>query len=139
MIGYEYEFLVREGDKPLTKATFLKFHEELKRRGWEQKYDHDTNGLLGSYDKDGVFVITDNGICNMEIELPPTETIAESHRRLTTLLEELQTMYKDLGASIVGVSVFPGPSDFDHTGCADHCTASRVTAKSFIYYHVPKR
>ncbi|HEY4508056.1 MAG TPA: hypothetical protein VJJ55_00170 [Candidatus Paceibacterota bacterium] len=32
MIGYEYEFLVREGDTPLTKATFLKFHEELKKR-----------------------------------------------------------------------------------------------------------
>lgn len=37
MIGYEFELLVREGDFPLSKPTFKKFHAELARRGWKTK------------------------------------------------------------------------------------------------------
>ena len=138
MIGYEFEFLVREGDIPLTRSTFLKFHEELKKRGWKNKFDPDTKGLLGSH-KDGIAVVTDDGINNMEIEMPPTETIAESHARLEKLLEELQSIYKSLGASIVGIGVFPGPIDLKLIDYKSWIITSRICQKSFIHNVVPKR
>ncbi len=138
MIGYEFEFLVREGDIPLTKATFLRFHKELKKRGWKQKFDSDTNDLAGSY-KDDTSIITDNGICNLELNMPPTETVIESHKKIILLLKELQGIYKTLGASIVGVGVFPGPADFDHAHCKEYCTASRICAKGAMRYCVTQR
>ncbi len=138
MIGYEYEFLVREGDKPLTKATFLKFHEELELRGWKPVTDPDTKGLLGS-EKDGCVAVTDDGLNNMEIEMPPTKTAIESHERLLALLEEFQPMYRKLGASLIGTSVFPGPIDL-HLIKKEHGTVTNRTAsKSFIYYIAPHR
>lgn len=138
MIGYEYEFQVREGDKPLTKATFLKFHEELKKRGYGPVIDPDTKGVLGSV-KNGVTVVTDDGVNNMEIEMPPTETVVESHTRLATLLDELQRVYATLDASIIGTSVFPGPIDLQLRNEIHGTVTSRHCSKSFIYYVAPYR
>lgn len=138
MVGYELEFLVREDNMPLTKRTFLKFHEELRKRGWKQKFDPDTRELLGSQNGN-LFVTTDDGVNNMEIPFPPTETLGESHERASKILAELQEIYKTLGASMVGVGVFPGPADFDAKDCTQKCTASRICGKSFIQYVVPKR
>lgn len=138
MIGYEYEFQVREGDKPLTKATFLKFHDALQKQGWSALFDPDTKGLLGS-ERDGMTVVTDDGLNNMEIEMPPTETAVESHERLSKLLAELQEIYKNLGASIIGTSVFPGPIDLQLVKEKHGTVTSRTCPKSFIYYIAPQR
>src|SRR3989338_3978124 len=138
MTGYEYEFQVREGDIPLTKKTFLAFHEELARRGFQTAVDPDTKGVLGSV-RDGATVVTDDGVNNMEIEMPPTETLGESHGKLASLLDELQGVYKKLGASIIGTSVFPGPIDLTLIKERHGTVTARICPKSFIYYIAPHR
>ena len=120
MIGYEFEFIVREGNRPLSKEKFLQLHKELQADGWKPKYDPDTGGFTGST-KDGMYVTTDDGVGVMELNMPPTDTVQESHTRLTDLLTKLQEMYRSLGASIVGTSVYPGEFDALNPKCREYC------------------
>lgn len=138
MIGYEFEFLVREGDRPLSRATFLKFHKILAERGWKPKSDPGTGGLVGS-EKDGFFVTTDDGICTMELNTPPRETVGECHEQITRLLGELQSIYHELGCSIIGLSTFPGVFDDKNYSCKEVCLDEQCCEKSYIKYFNAQR
>ncbi len=138
MIGYEFEFLVREGDRPLSKATFLKFHEVLHLRGWTPKFDPGTGGLVGS-EKDGVSVTIDDATCIMELNMLPKETIAECDRDIRALLFELQAIYTTLGASMIGLGVFPGPFPIESNHCEKFCTEDICCDKSYIKYFNAER
>lgn len=138
MIGYEFEFLVREGNRPLSRAKFLEFHTLLKAEGWEEKFDPDTKGLVGSK-KDGVYITSDDGTGVLEINLPPTETVTESHERMSALLHKLQTKFRNLGCSIIGTSVFPGEFQVSSTRCADACTHPDCCDKSVIKFLMAQR
>jgi gamma-glutamylcysteine synthetase len=139
MIGYEFEFLVREGDAPLFKKTFEKFHQELALRGWKNKFDSGTQGLTGS-DKDGWVITTDDGICIMEINTPPRNTIKECDEQINSLLKEIQSIYKSLGASIIGVGTFPGEFDIYKTTCDKNiCLEPQCCDKSYIRHFNPQR
>lgn len=129
MIGYEFEFLIREGDHPLTRAIYKKFHQELEQRGWIPTYDPGTGGLTGSK-KDGFYVTTDDGVCLMEINTPPQDTIQKCDRQIRHLLIELQSIYRLYNCSIIGVSAFPGPFDSPR---------DYLCYKSYIKYYNPTR
>jgi len=138
MIGYEFEFLVREEDRPLSKRTFESFHGELAKQGWKPKFDSGTGGLVGS-EKEGFFVTTDDGICTMELNNPPRETIHECHDQIEKLLCELQRIYQSLGCSIIRVSAFPGEYDLHRAGCKTVCVDDQCCNKSYIKYFNPQR
>lgn len=138
MIGYEFEFLVREGNRPLSQKTFCAFHDALAKEGWTQKYDPGTGGLVGSA-KDDFFVTTDDGVCTMEINTPPRQTIGECHAQLTQLLLRLQRIYHSLGCSIIGASVFPGEYDLINRGCKGFCADDQCCNKSYIKYFNAQR
>ncbi len=131
MIGYEFEFLVREGNKLLSKKTVLEVHKKLAGEGWKPKYDPDTGGFTGST-KDGIYVTTDDGVGVMELNMPPTDTVQESDLRLTDLLTKLQEIYRSLGASIVGTSVYPGNFDVLNPKCREYCLHPDCCEKSII-------
>jgi gamma-glutamylcysteine synthetase len=133
VIGYEFELLVREGDRPLSKRTFVKFHGVLHERGWKTKYDAGTSGVVGSC-KDGFFVTSDDGVCVAEINMPPRETIHGCHEQLVKLVSELQKIYKGLGCSIIGTSVFPGFYDVTNKRCSNVCVDNQCCEKSYIKY-----
>ncbi len=138
MIGYEFEFLVREGDRPLSKKTFEVFHGVLAQRGWTPVFDPGTKGLVGSQ-KDGFFVTTDDGVCTMEINTPPRDTINQCHEQISPLISELQSIYRSLGCSIIGTSVFPGYYDIKNKGCMKYCVDTQCCNKSYIKYFSPER
>ncbi len=131
MIGYEFEFIVHEGDRPLSKEKFLQLHKELQADGWKPKHDPDTGGFTGST-KDGMYVTTDDGVGVMEINMPPTGTVQESHERLSSLLDKLQEIYRRLGCSIVGTSVYPGEFDVLNPKCREYCLHPDCCEKSII-------
>lgn len=138
MVGYEFEFLVREGGHPLSRETFLAFHKMLEQDGWRPDYDRDTERLYGS-SKDGVVIISDDSVSIMEINLPPTETVGESDKKITVLLKYLQKLFRKLGCTIIGTSVYPGAFDLYHPKCREKCENPYVCAISFINYIVPKK
>jgi gamma-glutamylcysteine synthetase len=138
MLGYEFEFLVREGEKALSKETFLAFHKALQADGWTPKYDHETRGLVGSARGD-VYVGSDDGVNVMEINLPPTKTVVESDMRMTELLRYLQTTLGKLGCTIIGTSIFPGKFDIYNPKCRTHCEHPNCCNKSFINFVIPQR
>jgi gamma-glutamylcysteine synthetase len=138
MIGYEFEFLVREGDRPLSKKTFEAFHGILAQRAWTPVFDPGTQGLVGSK-KNGFFVTTDDGVCTMEINTPPRDTIHQCHEQISHLVSELQDIYQSLGCSIIGTSVFPGLYDIGNNACLAYCIADQCCNKSYIKYLNPQR
>ena len=138
MIGYEFEFIVREGGRPLSREKFLAFHKVLQAEGWEPVYTTDTRELLGS-SKNGIVVFTDDSINIMELNMPPTETVNESDEKMMTLLQHLQNIYKKLGCTIVGTSVYPGSFDIYQPKCKNICESPYVWAFSFTKYIAPQR
>ncbi len=138
MIGYEFEFLVREGDAPLSKRTFESFHSELAKQGWKSKIDPGTGGIVGS-ENNGFFVTSDDGVCTMELNTPPRNTIRECHQQMEQLLSQLQAIYRSLGCSIIGVSAFPGAFDLHRTKCQNFCLDDQCCNKSYIKYFNPQR
>lgn len=138
MIGYEFEFLVREGDRPLSKETFFAFHKKLKNKGWQPKLDAGTGNLVGSK-KDDIFVGSDDGVNVMEINMPPRDTIQDCDTGIRNLLSELQTIYQSLGTSIIGLNTFPGFYDRNNCICKKFCTDQYCCEKSYIKYYNPVR
>ncbi|MEK7084119.1 MAG: glutamate-cysteine ligase family protein, partial [Patescibacteria group bacterium] len=138
MIGYEFEFLVREGNAPLSKKIFLAFHSLLQKRGWTPIYDAGTKGLLGSKRGD-IFVGTDDGVCIMEINMPPRQKIQACDTELRRLLAELQTLYLSLGCSIIGISTFPGAFDRTNHDCITACTHDVMCEKTYIKHFNTQR
>lgn len=138
MIGYEFEFLVREGNRPLSRGKFSEFHKKLSEQGWEPKYDPGTGGLIGSK-KDGFYVTSDDGVCLMEINTPPLNTIKECDKQMKTLLGELQKIYRQIGCCIIGISTFPGFCELKNKGCSHYCIDEYCCNKNYIKHFNAKR
>ncbi|MEQ1812886.1 MAG: glutamate-cysteine ligase family protein [Candidatus Nitrotoga sp.] len=133
MIGYEFEFLVREGNRPMSRAKFEAFHSGLQQNGWKAKFDPDSKGLAGST-KDGIYITTDDGVGLIEYNVPPTNTVQESHALMTNLLNECSEILKTIGCAIIGTSVFPGDFDPLSVKCDASCKHPDCCSKSMIQY-----
>lgn len=138
MIGYEFEFLVREGGRMLSKEKFMQFQGLLQKDGWMPFHDPDTRSLLGSI-KDGVRITTDSSIGIMEINLPPTEDIHASDKHMHDTVLYVQDLYEQIDCTILGVGVYPGRFELHEYKCLDKCLHPDVCGLSFINYVVPQR